>query len=135
MRTKYFAFYSWLAALLNLGLNILFVPRWGMLATSWTTAISYLFLTVSYFLTSQRLWAVKYETSRIFRVAGLTLFFTLGVAFFPEMPLWLGVLFKSGYCVCFVSLLFALRVLKREEWAVLLTTIVGRKSLATETVE
>jgi len=135
MRTKYFAYYSWLAALLNLGLNILFVPRWGMLAASWTTAVSYLFLTVSYSITSQRLWAVKYETSKIFRVAALTLLFTVGVAFFPEMPLWLGVLFKSGYCFFFVGLLFALRVVDRQEWAVLLTSIVRRKVLVTETVE
>ena len=135
MRTKYFAFYSWLAALLNLGLNILFVPRWGMVAASWTTAASYLFLTVSYSITSQRLWAVKYETSRIFRVAALTLLFTVGVAFFPEMPLWFGVIFKSGYCFCFTGLLFALRVVDRREWAVLLTSIVSRKVFVTKAVK
>ncbi|MBM4305820.1 MAG: hypothetical protein FJ115_08605 [Deltaproteobacteria bacterium] len=135
MRTKYFAFYSWVAALLNLGLNILFVPRWGMVAASWTTAASYLFLTVAYSITSQRLWAVKYETSRIFRVAALTLLFTLGVTYFPEMPLWLGVIFKSGYCFCFAGLLFALRVVDRREWAILLTSMVGRKALVTEVIK
>jgi O-antigen/teichoic acid export membrane protein len=132
MKTKYFAFYSWLAALLNLGLNVLLVPRWGMVAASWTTAAAYLFLTVSYSITSQRLWAVKYETSRIFRVATLTLLFTVGIVFFPETPLWLGVIFKSGYCFCFAGLLFALRVVNRREWTVLLTSIMGRKVLVTE---
>jgi O-antigen/teichoic acid export membrane protein len=135
MKTKYFAFYSWFAAILNLGLNILFVPRWGMVAASWTTTASYVFLTIAYSITSQRLWPVKYEKRRILRVAALTFVFTITVAFFPEMPLWVGIIFKGAYCFAFVALLFALRVVDRREWTTFLSSIVRRKVFVAETIK
>lgn len=122
-KTKYIAMYSWIAALLNLGLNILFVPRWGMLAASWATAFSYMFLTIAYYLTSQRLWAVTYEKKRIFRVIGLIFVYTVVVPFFPELPFILSIIMKSIYSLSFVGFLFALGILDRREWTALSSVV------------
>lgn len=114
-KTKYFALFSWLAALLNIGLNILFVPRWGMMAASWSTAASYIFLTVSYMLMSQRFWRVDYEKRRSVTVALLTIVFTVFVWLLPDAELMVSLLMKSAYCLTYVGLLFLLHVLDKRE--------------------
>jgi len=128
-KTKFFAIYSWMAALLNLWLNVLFVPRWGMMAASWTTAISYTFLTIAYLVTSQRLWPVAYEKRRMVAAVGLTFAFTVTVPWFPKMTLMGGMIFKIIYCLSYVALLFALQVLDKREWTVLHSLLWRRTSL------
>jgi len=132
-KTKYIAIYSWIAALLNLGLNILFVPRWGMMAASWATALSYIFLTLAYGITSQRLWPIYYEKNRIFRAASLIFLFTIVAAFLPEMPLIVNLILKSTYCLIFGGLLVAFRVLDKREWAALSTLVQRKLALADST--
>jgi O-antigen/teichoic acid export membrane protein len=129
-KTKFFALYSWMAALLNLTLNILFVPRWGMMAASWSTALSYTFLTVAYALTSQRLWHVTYEKKRILRASILTIAFTGAIPFFPESMFTVGLIWKSSYCLTFIGLLFVLQVLDKREWAAF-SSLMQRKIFVT----
>ena len=69
-QTHYVALYSWIAALLNVVLNLPLIPRWGMVAASWTTAIAYTFLTVAYGVTSYRLWPIVYERSKVTAIVG-----------------------------------------------------------------
>jgi O-antigen/teichoic acid export membrane protein len=124
--TKYFAIFSWSAALLNLGLNVLLIPKWGMIAACWTTLAAYLFLTAAYHTVSQRFWPVVYEKRRLFVAGGLTLIFTLAVPLLPALSLVSGIIIKSLYCFAFVGLLFLLRGLEGREWRGFLTFIRGR---------
>lgn len=116
-KTQYFAIVSWSAALLNLGLNVLLVPRWGMLASSWATAAAYGFLTVSYLAISQRLLAVQYERRRALTVAALTILFVVVAPLLPDLHLVVGLILKSGYCLLYVLLLFVLQALNGREWS------------------
>lgn len=65
-KTRYFINASWAAALLNLALNIIFVPRFGMMASAWATAASLLFLTALYAKISQTLYPIPYDWKTIF---------------------------------------------------------------------
>ena len=114
-KTSYFALFSWLAALLNIGLNIIFVPKWGMMAASWSTAASYIFLTVAYMLAAQRYWPVSYEKYRATTVALLTFVFTVGVLALPTMDFIAGLVVKSIYCLIYIALLFLFHVLDQRE--------------------
>jgi len=125
-KTQYFAICSWLAALLNLGLNVLLIPKWGMMAACWTTLAAYLFLTVAYLTVSQRLWPVVYEKRRLFVAGGLTLIFTFAVPLLPVLSLTFSIIIKSLYCSVFVGLLFLLKGLDGREWEALLTFMRGR---------
>jgi O-antigen/teichoic acid export membrane protein len=129
-KTHYFALFSWAAALLNVGLNVLLIPIWGMIAASWTTMATYLFLTLVYLTVSQRLWSVAYETRRALVLAGLTFIFTIGAPLLPAFSPIFSVVIKSVYCCVFVGLMFLLKGLDNREWETLLTLIRGR-SLAT----
>lgn len=114
-RTGYLMLYSWISALLNLGLNILFVPRWGMMAAAWSTALSYVFITVAYVITSQRLLPVVYEKRRVFSATGLILLFTIAAPWLPTSNLLLTIVLKLAYCLLFVGLLFILKVFDQRE--------------------
>ncbi|KPK69200.1 hypothetical protein AMJ82_06210 [candidate division TA06 bacterium SM23_40] len=52
------------AALLNLGLNLLVIPRYGMMGAAWTTLISYGALAVGMYVVSQRCYRIPYAPGR-----------------------------------------------------------------------
>jgi len=120
MKTKYFAYYSWVAAVLNLILNCIFIPKWGMIAASWATAASYTFLTLAYFVTSQRLWAIRYEGRQILLIVASSIGFTIGVTFMPDLGYPWGVLCKVLYFLVSVFFMSVLGGIDLREWCGLL---------------
>lgn len=128
-RTQYFTFFSWIAALLNLGFNILFVPKWGMIASSWATTISYVFLTVSYLVVSQKLWAVKYEKRRVFVIIFLTFLFTIIAPIIFDLSFQHNVLLKGGYCLSFIALLALFQALDGREYSIVRKMFDRRRSV------
>jgi O-antigen/teichoic acid export membrane protein len=132
-KTYYFAIFSWAAALLNVGLNVLLIPMWGMIAASWTTMIAYLFLTLAYLTISQRLCPVFYEKKRILVAGVLTFLFTFSAPLLPTFSLIFNIIIKSFYCSVFVGLLFLLKGLDGREWEAFLTFMRGRSVAARAT--
>ena len=63
-RTQYIALHAWVAAVLNVALNLLLIPTFGMVGSAWAMAFAYLYLTIAYLVTSQRMWRVEYEVRR-----------------------------------------------------------------------
>jgi O-antigen/teichoic acid export membrane protein len=121
MKTKYFAYYSWLAALLNLVLNFIFIPKWGMLAASWATTVSYVFLSSAYFVTSQRLWRIKYQHRQVLVIILVTVGFTAGLGFAPELKTPWEVFSKVGYLLAYITVMLALGVIDLREWSCLVS--------------
>lgn len=107
-RTQYFAVVAWLAAFLNVALNFLLVPLWGMLGSSWATAVSFIFLTLAYCRISQRFSPVAYHTQPIAVVVGLTLFFVLAVPMLPNLGLLASLMIKGFYCFLYGGLVWAM---------------------------
>ncbi len=126
-KTYYFTIFSWIAAILNLVFNVLLVPEWGMLASSWTTAGAYIFLTIAYYLVAQKLWAVKYEKRKAIITLFLTVFFIVVVPFIPSFNLPINLLIKSLFCLSYLILLFALKVLDLQQWKQIITSISSSK--------
>ena len=83
-QTKYLALYTGLAALINIILNFALIPRFGMIGAAWATVISYLFLTISYFISSQRFVFLKLDWQKIIKLVLLN----LAIMFFGP-KLWL----------------------------------------------
>jgi O-antigen/teichoic acid export membrane protein len=115
-QTKYLALFTWIAALVNVGLNLLLVPRWGVMGSSWATAMTYLFLTIAYALATQRLWPVLYEKRRAISAIALATIFTVGAMYLPALPLVEGIVLKSVYCLIFIALLVSFHAVDRREW-------------------
>lgn len=59
-RTQYLPYLSWLSALLCLGLNFWWIPRFGMAGAAWATLLSYSFWTASITVVSLKLYPIHY---------------------------------------------------------------------------
>jgi O-antigen/teichoic acid export membrane protein len=118
-KTYYFAIYAWLSAAANLVLNSLLIPRWGMLATSWTTFMSYLILTLGYLVTSQRLWPVAYEKRKALIAIALTVAFVLAGPLLPDWGLPANLALKSAYSLAYLALIVLARIVDQREWGAL----------------
>ncbi|MBI6546613.1 MAG: oligosaccharide flippase family protein [Cyanobacteria bacterium NC_groundwater_1444_Ag_S-0.65um_54_12] len=119
-KTHYIMVLSWLAAFANLALNIVLMPKWGMIAAAWSTAVAYLLLSVSYFTVSQRLWPIIYSKAKLGIAIALVGGYTVFSAHFPELGLAVGIMIKLCYCASFVILLFLSGVLSQQEWQYLI---------------
>ena len=80
-KTHYISLLAVVAALLNLGLNQLLIPRWGMLGASYATILAFGLLAVGSIFVAERLHRVEYEYGRLVRAVVLA-FLVFGIATF-----------------------------------------------------
>ncbi|MGB5161789.1 MAG: oligosaccharide flippase family protein [Thermoanaerobaculia bacterium] len=68
-KTKFLPILSALTALLNIGLNFLLIPHYGMMGAAAATTLSFFFSATGVWLLAQRFYPVQYEYSRLFKIA------------------------------------------------------------------
>ena len=122
-KTYYLTILAWVAAVLNVVLNLLLIPQLGMVAAAWSTTLAYVFLTLAYLVISQRLWAITYETRRALFCIALTVIFTLAASRLPQPDLVAGLVLKAAYCLLFLASLAVVGVIDRREWGALSTLL------------
>lgn len=71
-RTGYIATFSFVSGVLNIGLNLALVPRYGTVGSAWATAISFVVLNVLYYRTTQKLYPTPFEPRRLLTTAAVT---------------------------------------------------------------
>lgn len=114
-KTKFMAFYAGLTALINIGLNFLLIPKFGMVGAAWATAISYFFLTVSYLFTSQKFIYIKLPWQKIFK---LVLLSVVAIVFSPylwQANFYVNLAIKIAELISFCFLLYFLGIIERSE--------------------
>ena len=114
-RTHYLATHSWIAAVLNVILNLVLDGPFGMLGAAWATALAYVALTLLYARTSQRLWRVTYEVRRSLTLVALILAFILGAGLLPSGLRLEVIVVKVLYCLAFVLAALAFRAVDGRE--------------------
>ena len=75
--TRFISFYSWVSAITNIVLNLLFIPYLGMIGAAITTTISYFVLFIGYAITSERLMNWYIEKKGIFSLVFVTTIFIM----------------------------------------------------------
>jgi O-antigen/teichoic acid export membrane protein len=107
-RTKWVPVFTGTAAAANVVLNLLFIPRFGIVAAAITTAVSYALLFALVFLSAQRMRPLPYEYRRVALIlaagVGVYSLSLLGRAMLPSVSL----LVKAGALVAFPVLLWIL---------------------------
>ncbi|MEO1369896.1 MAG: polysaccharide biosynthesis C-terminal domain-containing protein [Acidobacteriota bacterium] len=79
-KTKYLPLFSAVGTVINLGLNFLLVPDYGMLGATWATVASYFFLAAATCILSQRCHPVEWEYGRLGKIVGVgAVVYTIGV--------------------------------------------------------
>ncbi len=86
-RTSYYAPIVGAAAVVNLILNFVLIPRYGMMGAAVSTALSYMVMPILAYLIVRRLYPVPYERSRLLRLILITTgIYLLGVTINTERP-------------------------------------------------
>jgi O-antigen/teichoic acid export membrane protein len=69
-RTQYYPVATVTAALVNVGLNLLLIPRHGIIGAAWANGAAYAVQAALGFMLSQHFYPVRYEWGRIARALG-----------------------------------------------------------------
>ncbi|MFC1944897.1 oligosaccharide flippase family protein [Chloroflexota bacterium] len=67
-KTKYMPIIVGASALLNLGMNYLLIPSYGMMGAAAASVLSTLFMVIAMFFVSERLYPIKYDFGRVLKV-------------------------------------------------------------------
>ncbi len=119
-KTVYIMLASWLVAVINLGLNTLLIPHFGIAGAGAATGLSYILFAVSYFLISRRLWPVDYPFKTLaallivplFAVFLITLLGLYGPGLYYSFALKMVVFLLTGLVLLYIVSLAENRSLK-----------------------
>lgn len=106
MKTKYLPFIVGTAALFNLGLNFILIPRYGMMGAATVTFFSYLLMvTITYYL-AQRLYFIKYEIRKMFLLFAVATALYFATLPFDSLAFWSRILMKGAIWMLYPFILF-----------------------------
>jgi O-antigen/teichoic acid export membrane protein len=114
-RTMYSTVAAGLAAILNLGLNLVFVPEHGMIAAAWATTAAYGFLAVAQYVVSQRLVRIEFDLGRTLAAVAVVFALVLAVRLIEDREGVTELALKLALCLVYLPLLATLRVVGRDE--------------------
>lgn len=89
------------AAAVNVGLNLILIPRYGIQGAAIATAASFMVLPVMGYFISQRYYPMRYEFGRALKVGLLGLAFYLGSLYLPPVRLPLAIAMKVALLAAF----------------------------------
>lgn len=114
---KYIPLITYSAGIINLGLNFLLIPKFGIFGAAWASfAYNFVNFTLTQFA-AQKFYKIKYEVRRIlilFLLTGLVIgaFYALSVFSFS---FWQGILIKIGLLSCYFGSLYLFKFLTASE--------------------
>jgi O-antigen/teichoic acid export membrane protein len=106
-RTGWIAALTILAAALNIGLNLLLVPRFGIMAAAVNTLIAFVVLFALVYVAGQRAFPIAYQWGRLMRLFVLALaLFAVGWWLVPAENLLLSIVLKLALLASLPALLW-----------------------------
>lgn len=118
-RTKIYALVTICAAILQIGLNLILVPRFGISGAAVGMMLSYMALFIAMYFTSRHYYTIRYEWNRLLKIAIVT-FLIYRVGLLLERD---AVLVSIGLKICVILaypfLLWAIRFFHPQEMATL----------------
>ena len=125
-KTKYFPLITGAGALVNVAVNWLLIPHLGIMGAALAVLASYLLMAALLFHFAQKFYPIRYEYGKLARVLALVvatalayyfLYFRFGIALWHRFALLTG----------FITALFALRIVKKEDLRKLRALFPARK--------
>ena len=101
-KTKLLPLLTGIAAVCNITLNYLLIPRFGAIAAAWNTYVCYAIMFIVYYIAAQRVRRFPYPIGKIFLMSALSLFSVLVARFIPALTL-IGTLQKLGLCAAYLG--------------------------------
>lgn len=78
-RTRIFSFILFVGAIVNIFMNVMLIPRYGIIAAAWSTAVSYIGVLIVMAIVSNRFLPISYPVKRIilYSLSSLIMYFTV----------------------------------------------------------
>jgi O-antigen/teichoic acid export membrane protein len=113
-RTEYMGATTVLAGAVNIGLNFVLIPPYGIVGAAIANAVAYVVLTTSQYVIAQRLYPTAYEVRKLLTIVGVAT--ALGmVGVLPIHPLAAAIAVKAAALATFPLLLWVTRVVVAQE--------------------
>lgn len=121
-QTKYVGMYTVVAVVLNVALNLLLIPAWGMIGAAVSTAAAYGLLAVLYYWKAQQLYPTPYMLRRVLTILliGCPL---MGVGAIPLEPLAVAIVVKLLALALFCLAVWRLKVIDEDEFRAFLSVV------------
>jgi O-antigen/teichoic acid export membrane protein len=105
-RARYYPMITAVVAAVNVGANLLLIPRLGMMGAAWATLASYAVMAAMGAVISQRLYPIPFEVGRLAALAaGSAAVYALGRL--APSALWLGIGIKAALLLAFAGAAYA----------------------------
>jgi O-antigen/teichoic acid export membrane protein len=106
-KTKFLPFITGFAAICNITLNYLLIPRFGAIAAAWNTYACYAIMFTVYYLVAQRVRRFPYPIAKVVTLSALALLSVLVARSIPTLTL-IGMLQKLGLCAAYLGAAYML---------------------------
>ena len=114
--TQYYPVSTAIGALVNIGGNLLLIPRYGIIGAAWANGATYAIQAAIAFTLAQRVYPITYETGRLSRTLIAAGVAYVAAAMLPAMPPLAGLLARgTTVVVVMAALLWSTRFFKAEE--------------------
>lgn len=114
-KTKYTAYLTFSAALLNIGLNFLFIPYWKMVGAAVATVLSFLYLYIATYFVGRKFYPVKYENKKLFTAIGIAAGFFLLALGLQTFNIWITLGIKVVIVLLYPVILYFLGFYEQQE--------------------
>lgn len=114
-KVKYSSFVIISAAIFNLFLSFILIPRFGMIGAAWATFISYFLLAVVNIFVDSRFMQIPYEYWRLMKIMAIWLLM-FGLSLLISTPsTWINLILKTIWLMSYPFLLFIVRFYNHQE--------------------
>jgi O-antigen/teichoic acid export membrane protein len=103
-------------AAINFGLNLLLIPKLGLVGAAWSTLVAYALMSLLLFLYTRRFYPVEYEFRRLLKIAVAALVVHLGVSSYLDVSTVQGVVARLIILMVFPLILWGWRFFDHREW-------------------
>lgn len=116
-KTYVMPFLSGTAAAANIGLNILWIPQYGIMGAAYATLIAFALLFVSTHIVAQKFYKIPYAYGKISRIVLLLAGVYVANYFLDFQGILVPIAIKTGILLVFLSCMFLFRVVSLQELA------------------
>jgi len=101
--TQYYPISTAIGAALNIGLNVLWIPRYGIIGAAWANGAAYALQAGVAYVLSQRFYPVRYEHGRLARAVAAALLGYAAARLLPAMPSIAGAIVRGSTVIAVMS--------------------------------
>ena len=121
--TKHIATTTILASLLNIILNFIFIPKYGMIAAAYNTLLAFIFLFFITYFISNKYYKIKFENYKIILMIGTGLGLYVFSTFTNNLNSVVEMIIKILIAISFPFVLFLFKFFEKSELEYLLSKI------------